>query len=437
MMAWRRALAALTLAVLGCDASANERADATQPGAPHVIASEATTDATTTPIAVSTAAAPSDPSATSVVSASTAPAKEPAHVTPTLAFLDWVVSHCEIDALGPSQYTMMWMKYPKPPGHVGPKDPQPLEHERAKPREGSQAAKDKANELRAAWLANPESHVVDCTTHITKRLCKTCTDQPIDRLDYVAYLPKALFERPEKVRAMLLLSPGGRGARSRPFLRAIPGRSIMEKGSGGLDTKRLADAFYEEHPDANATIIVALATSGIQMVNGSIEHLTYDVPEHIAKTFMPDLPFEEVALGAEGVSSGAREIVRAAYAKPDAFSTIGLSCMSCGAIDPQKEKMAMLPQWNRFAKRLAERKTKGLFDVNFTIGGRDGQKPCNRRVFELFRDNGLFPPGDESAFTVFPGKMHDYAFLREAYPPALVWHLDKLDHISRTKQGLD
>jgi hypothetical protein len=119
--------------------------------------------------------------------------------------------------------------------------------------------------------------------------CQGCPLETIAHAYYVAYLPRALFVAPKTVRSALFLVPGGNGGRTRPFTRPIPNRSVYDKGSGGLDTKRRADAFYAAHPDASQAIIVALETSGIEAVGGSIEHLGRAMPGHIASTFLPHL----------------------------------------------------------------------------------------------------------------------------------------------------
>lgn len=359
---------------------------------------------------------------------SEAPPETPAE---PLAFLDWAVSHCHIDELMPSSYTHAWHRYPHPADLLGPEDPIPLRAGRALPPEGSAAAKEQSNAIRNAWLKSPRSHVIDCSVPIQGHRCPGCPLEPVAHTYYVAYLPRALFVAPETIRSALFLVPGGNGGRSRPFMRPIPNRSVMDKGSGGLDTKRRADAFYEANPGASQAIIVALETSGLETPRGSVEHIARTMPRHIEATFLPHLGEGDLIVGAEGVSSGAREILRAAFHDPSSFHTIGLSCMACGGVHPKTSRLAGPSELRAFADALAVRRREGLFDVRFAIGSRDRQLPCNKAFHDLFVERGVFPAGGADAFIVFDGEKHDFNFLRRSYPAELDWHLATLDRIAR------
>lgn len=350
-----------------------------------------------------------------------------------LPFIDWLASHCRVDAVGPSPYTVAWSHYPHPKDLLAPDDPRPLVNAGPLPAAGSRRARALADQLRTDWSKEPRSHVVDCTTSLPTRGASSSSSST-EHVRYVAYLPDALFDGRFEVSSILLLVPGGNGGRSRPFLRPIPGATIYEKGSGGLDTKRLADRFYGEHPGAGRAIIVALETSGFGAESGAGELLTGDVYEHIRATFAPTLPQAELAHGVEGTSSGARATMRAAFAKPDAFDTLGFSCMACGGVNPQSRLLGTPEQLAQFADRLAERRRRGEVDLRFSIGSRDNQLPCNRAFWELFRREGVVTAADDDHFLVYEGALHDFAFMERSYAPQLLWHLTELDRVARLKR---
>jgi hypothetical protein len=364
------------------------------------------------------------------VVAATLEVAPPAPQVPSIApaaFLSWVVSSCRVDALEPSTYTAQWVLHAQhfgaPEGALLPIADQAW---RELPPRGSRDAHARIDELGRAWRGDAGSHVVDCSFEVPKRHCEGCKDRGAERVGrYVAYLPAALFERPETVRSVLLLVPGGRGGRSRPFLAAIAGKSHYDRGSGGLDTRRLADDFYREHPDAAQSIIVALDGHGQEMINGATEYLATDLPDHLASTYLPHVPREELVLGAEGLSSGARAIMRTLYAREDAFHSVGLSCMQCGAID--------LRVWGRLGPRgavdawmdrLALRSRRGDLAMRFAIGSRDGQLDCNEAYHRALVEHGVLE--EQEGLTIYPGEMHHYGFVAVSYPDQLAWHLERL-----------
>lgn len=350
-----------------------------------------------------------------------------------LPFVDWLVTHCRPDAVGPSPYTVAWSHYPHPKDLLAADDPQPLVNAGPLPAPGSQRAHAMAEQLHAAWAEEPRSHVVDCAASLPTHGASG-PSRSTEQVRYVAYLPDALFDGRFEIGSILLLVPGGNGGRSRPFLRPIPGATIYEKGSGGLDTKRLADRFYGEHPRAGRAIVVALDTSGFGSGAGSNELLSDDLYEHIRATFAPTLSQSQLAHGVEGTSSGARAMMRAAFAKPDAFDTLGFSCMACGGVNPQSRLLGTPEQLAQFADRLAERRQHGEVDLRFSIGSRDNQLPCNRAFWELFRREGVVADADDDHFLVYEGALHDFAFMERSYAPQLLWHLTELDRIARLKR---
>lgn len=342
-----------------------------------------------------------------------------------LPYAQWLVESCTLDALEPTPYSRAWIRYPKPSDWLRPTDPSPLFDARLHPPGGSEAASTSATELERAWLSGPRSHVVDCSFRLQARECEHCVKQVATLVRYVAYLPERLFRAPQEVESALLLVPGGHGGRSRAFLRPIPGLSVWDRGSGGLDTKALADDLYAARPDLAQSIIVSLENSGIQHGSGAIEFLTFDVAEHLRRTFLPERA-EPLVLGVDGVSSGAREIVRATRAKPERFRSVGLHCMACGGIHPDRGVLAPRDELLALGRTLAERRASGLFDLRISIGSRDNQLPCNRRWWALFEEAGLVKPEDGELFRVVPGALHDFLFLAQAFPPHLEWHLDLL-----------
>lgn len=343
----------------------------------------------------------------------------------TLPFMKWVAEHCAIDSLESTPYLRAWLRYPKPADHLRPTDPFPFDISPIIPRAGSPASLSRIETTEKAWLSEPQSRVVDCSFTMQPRECEFCKPQENKLIHYIAYLPAELSINPERIGSVLFLVPGGHGGRSRAFLRPIPGYNIWAKGSGGLDTKMRADTFFKEHPEVPPSIIVSLETPGSQHASGATEFLTYDMEQHIRTTYLPpETP--KLRIGVDGISSGAREIVKAAFAKPDAFRTVGLHCLSCGAIHPQKPLLAKREKLVAFGQALAERRKQGLFDIRMSIGSRDNQLPCNRLWWDLFTETGLVTPADDSLFHVVPGALHDFNYLIQAHPIHFAWHLETL-----------
>ena len=353
----------------------------------------------------------------------------PAPSPTSLPFMPWAVENCTIDALAPTPYSRAWLRYPKPADWVRPSDPTPLYDSRVPPKPGSIAAKETAAALEKAWLQRPESHVLDCSFRLYPRKCPHCVKQDNTLVRYIVYLPAKTFTEPSRVKSVLLIVPGGHGGRSRAFLRPINGLTVWDKGSGGLDAKSLADAFYAASPDGDQSLVVSLETSGIQHGSGAVEYLTYDIEQHLRTTFLPQN--EPLRIGVDGVSSGAREIIRAAFAKPESFRTIGLHCMACGGIHPERRLLGTRTELLAFAKTLAQSRAQGRFDLRMSIGSRDNQLPCNQAYWALFREAGLVTDSDSDLFRIVPGALHDFLFLAQAFPTHLQWHLEKLRQTTR------
>lgn len=414
----RRALAlvvlAASLAAVGCDDPS------LAPGAAPL--STAAPGEAETALVAPTTPAVAEASAPSAAAAPTVPGERPTR----LPFTQWIVENCVTDAIAPSDYSRGWLRHPKPQGLLRPSDPRPLFAPRDVPEPGSSAAEEAARALEARWLAAPESHVVDCTFRLKPRRCKHCERHEAELVRLLVYLPQKLFTAPGEVDSLLLLVPGGEGGRSRAFLPPIPDAAAgWDSGAGGLDTKALADAFYAAEPEGQQSVIASLETCGQEHASGAIEFLSFDIEHHLRKHLLQrEAPLR---LGVDGVSSGARQILRAAFAKPDRFRTIGLSCMACGGVHPKKNRLGTREEVRAFAEHLAARRASGGFDLRIAIGERDNQLKCNRAFVDVFRSAGLIPEAELSTmFRVVPGALHDFAFLSQVYADQLRWHLDTL-----------
>jgi hypothetical protein len=374
-----------------------------------------------------------------------------------LSFLPWVAAHCYVDALGPSAYTLAWRRYTLAPEDLDPGAVMPAPRSETLPVPGSKAAEARAAALRADWLANPRSHVVDCRFYVPLRPCRLCVQElRVHTAHYIAYLPAALSRDPESVRTLLMIVPGGRGGRSRPFLSPVPDKTHFHAGSGGLQTKQRVDAYLAEHPETPPPIVVALETNGDDYNNGRIEHLSSDMPTHVANTFLGGVPLEDLLIGAEGISSGARAILDTLLAKPNTFATAGLTCLSCGMLNPRKASAREQIDFEGFAAKLGERAQATALRMRFSIGSRDGQLACNQALYDLFTEHGVFDGGGAVRYTncrqghegessqcdneregwvSYVGEMHHYGLLKKSYPPQLEWHLSALTEVAAARRG--
>lgn len=395
----------------------------------------------------------SAPSATSPAS-STPPAEAapgPAREAVWRGLFRHLAAHCRVDALDPSDYALRWLNYGLPRSAAPPDAPWPSREVLLLPAAGSAPAIARARDLERRLAGSRTSHVVDCSFVVQKRACRGCRPTGPTSIEglahYVAYLPAALFTEPERVRSLLLYAPGGgKGGRSRPVLTEVPGKTIYDSYAGGLETKRRIDAWAAAHPDRTPPIFVALQSNGDEHENGPIEYLTHDVPAHVADAFLGGRRREELVVGAEGVSSGSRQVVLALRAKPAAFDVVGLSCMSCGPIDPDKGRLGSRAELAAWSAALGERVKRGALRVRFAIGARDNQLACNRRLHELWRAGGVFrdepaahvgcEPGkaeDErtcdtrkDGFATYRGELHDYRFLSRSWDDELEFLLGAL-----------
>ena len=334
-----------------------------------------------------------------------------------------------------------------------PHAPAPVERLPRLPKAGTKAAAERAQALRKAWLDEPRSRLVDCRFKVPKRQCPDCKRRFDPKPShYTALLPKALFEDPSRVRSMLLLIPGGNGGRVRYFLTPGPGKGMRDAMSGGLETKRHVDEWVAAHPEAMAPIVVALEHNGWGTPNGPMEYITHDVPTHIAQTFMPQVPYNQVAIGTEGISSGSMLMLRALRARPTAFHTVGLTCMFCSSengIHPVSEANDSQERRDWLAQ-IKARADQGKLHVRFSVGNGDPGWECNKSHRDLMASAGLFdtaapvhrnckegaPEGVEGCdvhwdgFHLYRDVGHTYAMLIPAWIPQLSWQLNKLSDVA-------
>lgn len=374
----------------------------------------------------------------------------------SLDFLDFVASHCLADKLGQTEYTRGWETWLEGKGRrfIPQYAPQPIRTPFPIPAPGSRRAKKRASKLKKEWSQNPRSHVVDCKFPIPPRRCPGCRGRGAEKAYYTAYLPKDLFTNPERVRSILILIPGGNGGRVRYFLTPIPRKTIYQKMSGGLETKRHVDEYLENHPETSPPIVVALDGAGFLMVNGPTEFLTHDVPTHIAQTYLGRSNLHGIAVGAEGISSGSKATMKAMLSKPDAFHTLGLTCMHCrrfNGIDPDKD-LGTPKERTAWLSTLSQRAQRNELHVRFSIGNLDNQWPCNKEFHELFANAGVLQSTDPEytscrrrrkpdtkhcdttwdGFYLYDGQAHHYGLLLDSWVPQLQWHVETLSQTAQT-----
>lgn len=366
-----------------------------------------------------------------------------------LDFMEYVVSHCLVDELELTEYGLGWRKWSRRTGFKPSHGPTPRRTARDNPPMGSAKAKRLAKKLRDAWLANPTSHVVDCYHTLTPRKCEHCRGKGTRRAHYIAYLPKEIITEPERVRSILMLVPGGNGGRTRYFLTPIPNKTIWDSMSGGLEVQRHTDEYLAEHPDHTPPIVVALNSGGWLTVNGNIEYQTHDMPMHIAETYLGTSDLSDIALGADGISSGSRSMMRAYAQKPNAHNTIGLTCMHCGGNKGGfqfNEDFIYFDTQNQIFDAWKARRAQGLFHIRFAIGNGDRYWYCNREIhktliekgvlndttpdYENCRGNGRENPKNcdvtWDSFFLYDGQGHHYGLLLDSWVPSLRWHIGAL-----------
>ncbi len=385
-----------------------------------------------------------------------APVKARSGADSSMPFMDYIASNCLVDELEYTEYAVGWATWARKAGFKPKTGPSVTKGHQKKQPEGSEAASARAAALRKEWKENPRSHVIECTLKLERRDCEHCADKGATQTSYTAYLPKAIIDDPDKVRSLLILIPGGNGARTRYFLTPIPNKTIFDKMSGGLEVQRHADEFKAANPDVEVPIIVAINGGGWLLANGATEFQTHDIPRHMASTYMGTDDLRTIAIGADGISSGSRAMLRSYPVKPFAANTIGLTCMHCGGKRGGflfDEDFLAFNQDNRIFKAWKEMADNGLLHIHFAIGNRDKYWICNREIHERFTKEGLFedtPPqfkdcreGKQTpktcdvswdGFELYDGQGHHYGLLTDSWIPSLHWHFRALD---KTVKAID
>lgn len=361
-----------------------------------------------------------------------------------------IVSRCLIDQLARTEYAEGWEGWFIEDRFLTDGAPRPAPRRAApKPPEVG-PVRSAAQRLQEEWTKDPKSHVIDCSFTYTKRQCPTCPGRGATQSNYAAYLPEELFTDPGRVTGLLLLVPGGNGGRTRYFLTPIPGKSIHAKKSGGLEVKRHVDEWASKHPKATPPIVIAMDSAGFLSVNGHVEYMTHDLPEHVARVFLGRRR-DTLTVGADGISSGSRAIMAALRDRPGTLRTVGLHCMHCrrfNGIDPQRHfgKPAVRRTWLEGLEALHRA---GKLDIKWSVGNRDNQWPCNKEFYDLFVEVGFYkkdPPRwgpceegtSESTktctvhwdgFDLYNGQGHHYGLMLDSWKPHIAWHLARLANL--------
>ncbi len=364
-----------------------------------------------------------------------------------LDFLEFVVSHCLVDELDITEYAVGWRKWSRRTGFRPKTGPVPNTGRHKRLPEGSQAAKKRAEALRKAWKENPRSHTVDCIIDLPRRDCELCRGKGAKRNAYIAYLPKELITAPEKVRSILLLVPGGNGGRTRYFLTPIPNKTIWDSMSGGLEVQRHTDEFLANNPGTTPPIVVALNSGGWLSINGNVEFLTHDMPTHIAQTYLGTSDLGKIAVGADGISSGSRSMMRAYAHRPKAHNTVGLTCMHCGGRKGGfqfEDDFLVLNDTNKIFDSWRQRAKDDLLHFRFAIGNRDKYWSCNLDIHQRLVKENIIKPSDPlyencrgkehprncdttwEDFFLYDGQGHHYGLLLDSWVPSLQWHIASL-----------
>lgn len=375
---------------------------------------------------------------------------EPVAETPArpehLPFAQHVAARCLRDQLARTEYAEGWEAWFKTPDFVPAGAPLPQPEEAPMTPLSPDEAAILAAQVEKDWLANPRSHVVDCSFSYPGRDCPGCKPGGNQVANYIAYLPQALFTEPEKVDTILLFVPGGRGGRTRYFLTPVPGSDIYRKKSGGLETKRRIEEYLSYKPDSTQPIVVALDSAGFLSVNGPEEYLAFDLPMHIARTYLGRDSLDGIKLGAEGISSGARAMMDTLFRYPNAFRTVGLTAMHCGGRNGIRlERMGTAAQREAWAETLRGEVERGTIHFRFSVGNKDPGWMCNKQFYDFFADHSVTPSappewvdcptGKQAAttcsvtwgqFHLVNGHGHNYGILLDSWVPQLWWHLDRL-----------
>ena len=312
-------------------------------------------------------------------------------------------------------------------------------------------------QLRADWLSNPRSHVLDCTVTVEPRTCETCkTKSSAPRtFRYGIYIPRQYVENPGQVKTVLLLAPGGRGGRVRWFQNPIAYKMNKSRMSQGLSIQSKLDAHLEMYPELSPPLVITMDDPGLGYTNGTQEYMTDDLVGHVLATYLPGKTRENIAFGIDAISSAAKNAAIAFVSKPEAFDTFGWMCNFCdseGGFDP--DRYFRRAKGQRALDVWFDRAQAGELHMKFSIGKQDKFLACNRRMHSLLVERNIIPDAHEPfeenckevegstasacttikpGMTEYPGIGHNYSLMPLAFDEHLYWHVEKLSEVARVK----
>jgi hypothetical protein len=318
--------------------------------------------------------------------------------------------------------------------------------------------------LVADWSDNPRSHVLDCAITLEPRDCEDC-EHPTPlytEFRYGIYLPKAYMLDPSSLKTALLLTPGGRGGRTRWFLEPEPYRFNKKNLSQGLSVQQKLDAHLESHPDRLSPIVISMDDPGFLYTNGTAQYMTEDLLNHVLATFLPGKARKDIAFGVDAISSGSKNAALAFVKEPYAFDTFGWMSTFCNerglnpknTFGPYGEGRPVLGVWR-------DRSERGELHMKFSIGKMDKYIECNRGLHSLFVSEGIIHKTHEpyltecpvevnangkpvkakaydcktvrSDMTEYPGVGHNFGVMKVAFDEHLYWHVEKLTDVARVR----
>lgn len=364
-------------------------------------------------------------------------------------FIEHAVERCYLDRLARSDYLDDWVRAGGIERGIPEGDPVPspslsLPSWGPRPRDAGFSS---ARAAIVRSLGDGRSHVMDCTFSTRAK------DPPhaLGAVTYAVYLPADYLRNPRRTRGVLVLVPGGRGDRTRWFLTAKPG-SLFERGTGGLSLRSRLDRYASEHPSAPSPIVVTTDGPTGRWIDGRVEFIGRDLPAHIARTYLPHTPEREIPFGVQAISLGAAFTMRAVFADPTRFRSVGLMGTFCDAkgLLPERD---FAPDAARFYERLAQLVARGALSMRMDIGRRDTLYECNKRWYFALQRAGVFERREEPeyercqgrarpssatcwarwpGFTTIPRLGHHYAAVVPVFEEDLRWQLDRLLALTST-----
>ncbi|MBL8677943.1 MAG: hypothetical protein JNK05_02160 [Myxococcales bacterium] len=365
-------------------------------------------------------------------------------------FVAHAVERCYVDRLASSEYLTDWvaaggLERARPEG-----DPVPspsLSLPTWGPSSSSREFAAAAESLRRQ-LDPSRSHVMDCTLSVRAK------DPPhtLGAISYSVYLPGDYLRHPLRRRGALLMVPGGRGDRTRWFLTPREG-SLYERGTGGLSLRSAVDQWASAHAGASVPLVITVDGPTGRWIDGRVEFIANDLPQHVARTYLPQQREDETPFGVQAISVGAAFTVRAMRAAPTRFSSValmGLFCDRTGVL-PERD---LGPDVDTYYQELASRVRQGAFAMRMSIGRRDPFYECNKRWYFALQSAGVFaaqtdptyercegegPPSSARCWVRWPGFTglprlgHHYAAVVPVFAEDLAWQLDRLDALARSR----